>query len=105
MAAECGEMFGNGIFQYWVETMKDRRHAVAKLQKQFVLGAHKLLHADEILQKQEVWLYSSVPSPLVEPLGFRPVNDFQETVNQLAGHQGVSAAVIPYGALTFPIKS
>ncbi|MCZ8513898.1 nickel-dependent lactate racemase [Paenibacillus filicis] len=105
MAAECGELFGNGIFQFWVETMHKREEAAAQLKKQFVLGAHKILHADEILSRHNVWLYSSIPPALVELLGFRPVERLQETVTALTERKSLSVAVMPYGALTFPMLS
>ncbi len=101
LIARCPELFGNGMFQYWVETVRDRDKITAMLNERFVLGAHKIAHIDEVLKQHEVYLYSDVPPPIVELLGFHPVFDLQQTVDSLAGTAGIRAAVMPYGALTF----
>lgn len=107
MAAACEEQFGNGIFQYWVETMPDLKQAAGKLNRQFVLGAHKIAHLDEVLSKQRVYLLSEMPDPLVKLLGIEPVTDLQATIEQLlsSSHGMQSIAYMPYGALTFPLMS
>ncbi|MFC6453554.1 nickel-dependent lactate racemase [Paenibacillus vulneris] len=102
MAAECPEMFGNGIFQFWVETMKDRQTMVDQLKREFQLGAHKILHLDEVLTQQRVYLYSALPRPIVELLGLLPVDDIQAAFTESISGQGKSIALMPYGSLTYP---
>jgi nickel-dependent lactate racemase len=102
LVAQCEELFGNGTFQYWVETIQDREVMVKKLKEQFVLGAHKVVHIDEVLKKHEVYLFSAIPRPIVELIGFRPVTDLQDTVDALAAEAGPDIAVMPYGGITFP---
>ncbi|PZE19354.1 nickel-dependent lactate racemase [Paenibacillus xerothermodurans] len=103
MAAECSEMFGNGLFQFWVET-KDREHAVASLKQQFVLGPHKVLHVDEVISKHTVYLKSTVPQPLVKLLGFEPVDDLRSSFKHIISNSvSPSIAVMPHGALTYPV--
>lgn len=105
LAARCEEMFGNGIFQLWVETIQDRARMVQMLKRKFVLGAHKIEHIDRVLSEQTVYLYSDLPDSTVELLGFRPVADVQETVRRLlhTAAKPRSAAYMPYGAITFPV--
>ncbi|MFD0679968.1 MULTISPECIES: nickel-dependent lactate racemase [unclassified Paenibacillus] len=106
LIAECSEMFGNGIFQYWIETMKSREHMVSKLKQQFVLGAHKVLHLDEVLSKHRIYLYSSLPRPIVGLLGLEPVDDLQSTYNQITEPKTEyipEIAIMPYGSLTYPV--
>jgi nickel-dependent lactate racemase len=102
LVAQCQEMFGNGIFQFWIETIQDRSLMVAKLKEQFVLGAHKVLHVDEVLQKHRVHMYSDLPEPIVRLLGFQPVADLQAAYDTLTADSSKSIAVMPFGALTFP---
>jgi nickel-dependent lactate racemase len=102
LVAECPEMFGNGIFQFWVETKKDRERMVAALKQQFVLGAHKVLHLDEVLSKHRVHLHSALPQSLVVLLGFLPSLDAQTTVDELCNQDDRAIAIMPHGALTFP---
>lgn len=108
LAARCQEGFGNGIFQYWAETLQDRKTITNLLKQKFVLGAHKLAHIDEILQKHEVYMVTDMPAPQAELLGFRPVADPEELLRQLASQAGAEEdmriAVLPYGGLTFRDK-
>nr|WP_240763174.1 nickel-dependent lactate racemase [Paenibacillus thalictri] len=101
LAAECGEMLGNGIFQYWVDTMPNRAYMVARLQKQFVVGAHKILHIDEVLRQHKVHLYSSMGEAAVRLLGFEPVAELQAAYDRLTADRSKSIALMPYGSLTF----
>jgi nickel-dependent lactate racemase len=103
LVAECPEMFGNGIFQYWIETMTNRERMVAKLQQQFVLGAHKVLHLNDVLSQQSVYLYSSLHRPLVELLGMHPVADLQSWFELYIGSEGPELGIMPYGSLTYPV--
>jgi nickel-dependent lactate racemase len=100
LIAECAEIYGNGILQYWVETITDRTAMVNKLKEGFVLGAHKIEHMDKVFNKQRVYLYSNIPADIVELLGFHPVFDLQQTADDLCSN-GQEVAVMPYGSLTF----
>lgn len=102
LAAKCEEIFGNGIFQYWVETIQDRKLIVDKLKEQFVLGAHKIEHIDQVLQNHEVFLYSDMPHSLVELVGFQPVSDLQACIDKLLANPYGTIALMPFGGLTFP---
>lgn len=102
LIAQCEELFGNGIFQYWVETIQDRAVMVAKLKEKFVLGAHKVEQIDQILRQHTVYLYSQVPDAIVQLLGFHPVSELDETLARLLSDSSLQIAVMPYGGLTFP---
>ncbi len=102
LVAECEEMFGNGIFQFWMETMQDRAEMVDKLKRQFVLGAHKILHIDEVLQKHRVHIHSRIPEPIVRLIGFEPARNLQAAYDRLTADRSRSVALMPCGALTFP---
>jgi nickel-dependent lactate racemase len=100
--AECPELYGNGVLQEWLETMPDRERIVAKLHEQFVIGAHKVLHIDEVLQQHRVFLFSSIPDSIVRLIGFEPVTDLQAVYNRLTSSPNSAIAIMPYGSLTFP---
>ncbi|WP_239630386.1 nickel-dependent lactate racemase [Paenibacillus sp. H1-7] len=102
MAAECAEMMGNGTLSLWVETMRDRKRAVDKLKQQFQLGAHKLLHLDDVLSRHTVYLHSSIPRPIVELLGFIPAENLQSAFHLALTNKAVKLAVMPFGSLTYP---
>jgi nickel-dependent lactate racemase len=102
LLARCEEMFGNGIFQYWVETIRDRPTMLRKLKEQFVLGAHKVAQIEQIVSKHTVYLYSDMPDALIELAGFIPVNDLQQLVSSVIHNEDCEVAMMPHGALTFP---
>jgi nickel-dependent lactate racemase len=102
LLARCEELFGNGIFQYWVETIRDRATIQRKLNEQFVMGAHKIAHIDQIVSKHTVYLYSDMPDPLVELAGFIPVRDLAQLVAGVIHNENCEVALMPHGALTFP---
>ncbi|MEF3312762.1 nickel-dependent lactate racemase [Paenibacillus sp. GYB004] len=102
LAARCEELFGNGIFQYWIETVQDRNTIMARLNEQFVLGAHKIAHIQEIVGPYTVYLHTDMPDPLVELAGFIPAPDLNATIRSLRFGDGCEVAVMPHGSLTFP---
>jgi len=102
LVARCEEMFGNGLFQYWVETVTDRAAIVRKLSERFVLGAHKISHLDEVLREHPVYIHCDMPEPLTELAGFRSARDLNATVTGIVGQGIRHVAVMPYGSLTFP---
>lgn len=102
LLARCEELFGNGIFQYWVETIRDRATILRKLNEQFVMGAHKIAQIDQIVSKHTVYLYSDMPEPLTELAGFIPVRDLAQLVASVIHNENCEVALMPHGALTFP---
>ncbi|KIL38854.1 hypothetical protein SD70_23815 [Gordoniibacillus kamchatkensis] len=104
--SRCQELFGNGTFQEWIETIQDRATMARKLQEQFVLGAHKTGHIDQLLKRNRIFLYSEMPPAAVELAGFIPIDDIEAAVAQLAGERpDVRMAIMPYGGLTYPLES
>jgi lactate racemase len=102
LAARCEEQFGNGIFQYWTEVIQDRSRIVQMLNQQFVMGAHKIAHIDQILSQHDVYLYSELSPATVELIGFRPVQDLQETLRSLTSNPEHRVALMPHASITFP---
>jgi nickel-dependent lactate racemase len=100
LLARCEELYGNGTFQQWVETHVDRSIAVEKLTNNFVLGAHKLLLLDRVLQKHRVFLYSELPDTIAALLGIEPVSDLQQWANEFLSPD-VSVVAMPCASLTF----
>lgn len=101
--AQCREGFGNGIWQYWTETIQDREVMMQKLQQQFVLGAHKVQQVHALTSKHHVYLYSEIPASIVTLIGFTPIVSLQATIDRLLDDEHLQIAVMPYAAVTFPI--
>lgn len=101
LIARCQEMFGNGLFQYWVETIQDQAKISAMLQANFVLGPHKVMHIQHVLKNHPIYFYSDMPDPLVELVGFKPVKENLQACIDRYFHAG-ELAIMPYGSLTFP---
>lgn len=102
LVAECPEGMGNGLFQQWIETMGDRRKMTDKLRERFVLGAHKILHVEEVLSRARVFVRSSLPRHLIELLGFYPADDLSTTTQAVLQDPDAKLAIMPFGSLTYP---
>lgn len=104
IAARCEEQFGNGIFQYWTETIQDQERIVQMLKEKFVLGAHKIAHLHEVLMEHPVYLISELPEAAAQLLGLKTVSpqNMQHTIEELLPERDGSIAFLPYGSLTFP---
>ncbi|GIP40288.1 transcriptional regulator [Paenibacillus sp. J31TS4] len=101
LAAECGELYGNNVFQAWMEAGGDRQAALEKLRGTFVLGAHKWEQLDRILAKHPVYLCSSLPASIAELIGCRPVASLQETIDRLVASFSGEAGILPFASITF----
>nr|WP_268893091.1 nickel-dependent lactate racemase [Paenibacillus lutrae] len=101
LVARCQELYGHPKFAEAVEDHPDRKKLLQELSKRFVLGAHKLEQIHTILQEKQVFLYSDVPAPLVELIGFKPVASLEETIAGWASDADADIAFMPYGGLTF----
>ncbi|WP_019537096.1 nickel-dependent lactate racemase [Paenibacillus ginsengihumi] len=102
LVARCEEHIGNGLLQYWLETMKDRQQMVAKLKERFEVGPHKMLHLAEVLARHPVHLHSALPRHWTELLGFKAEDDVQAVVDAWAADESLTVAYMPHGSLTFP---
>ncbi|WP_274366140.1 nickel-dependent lactate racemase [Paenibacillus thermotolerans] len=103
LAARCEELFGNGTFQLWTETMGDIATTAEELKQNYVIGAHKIEHIAAVTSKHNVYLLSDMPDPIVKLLGFKPITNLESDIAHLVSDMP-KIAVMPYGALTFPVK-
>jgi nickel-dependent lactate racemase len=100
LIAKCEEGFGNGQFQFWVETMQDQEKIGAMLKEKFILGAHKVEHISSVLLQHHVGVYSDMPKALIELAGMESITNLQSCVTAYSNLGSI--AIMPYGALTFP---
>jgi lactate racemase len=104
LLARCQELFGNGTFELWVETMGELQTTAEQLKKKFVIGAHKIEHVAKITKKHNVFLFSDMPDAIVRLLDFEPVHDLNRWVTErCSGKDTRSIAVFPYGSITYPV--
>jgi nickel-dependent lactate racemase len=104
-AARCEELYGNGVLQTWIETIGDGATMLERLAERFVLGAHKVKPIQELISRYRVQLYSAMPPSVVRLVGFEPIENWNAQMEQLDRERGIAVAVMPHGAVTFPIAS
>ncbi|WP_199621587.1 nickel-dependent lactate racemase family protein [Paenibacillus alkalitolerans] len=102
LIARCQELFGNGMFQLWVETMGDLEATAERLSKEFVIGAHKIEHVVKVTKQHNVFLYSDIPDAAARLLGFEPIHNLDEKIAALCNGKA-SLAVLPCGSITYPV--
>jgi nickel-dependent lactate racemase len=99
LLAECPEGLG-------AETFSNLAHIEqqSELERRYALGAEALQVVKAATAKCQVFLVSSLPKYMVEPLGVsvaRTANDaYQEAID---GRRGRRTLVIPYGCSTVPV--
>lgn len=97
MIAECVEGVGSSGYLEFMRGIKNVDEAIDKFtQSEFMVGPHKAFQIARILQKQHVYLYSSLPSQLVKSLMLDPIEN-EEMINDLVHKKpGVRVAILPY---------
>ena len=104
LVAECGEGFGDPVFEKWMLEATSFRDPVEKLKKEFVMGGHKAAAIGMLLEKVKVILVSSLPSDKVKKLFFTPAKSVDEAISIALQEYGKDARffVIPSGGITLP---
>ncbi len=102
--AECGEGFGEGLFEEWMKTMKPRA-MLEEIRKDFRLGAHKAAAIAEILSRGvSVHFASAFDADTVRKIGFVPFPSARLALDAALAGVGADASVcvIPFGGSTLP---
>jgi nickel-dependent lactate racemase len=98
LLAECPEGLGSEAFTTLAHVEQQ-----SELERRYALGAEALQVVKSATSKCQVYLVSSLPKYMVEPLGIsvaRTANDAYEKA--IDGRRGRRTLVIPYGCSTIP---
>lgn len=105
LLAECGEMYGNRLFEEWISRARSPDDPLRWLQEQFVLGAHKAAAICRVVQKKEVFLISRMPKEAVENCFLRPAETVEQALAKALEKHGPHAQilVLPHANTTLPL--
>ena len=105
LVAECGEGYGNQIFETWMTEARSPQEVLDRIQREFVLGGHKAAAVASILRRAKVYLVSTLPAESVRRCGLVPFHDLDEAVAMAFSEVGSEASVIvlPQGGSVLPV--
>ncbi len=101
LVAQCGEGFGEDIFEEWMYKAKDYPVLKQKIEKCFVLGGHKAVAISKILSNNDVLLFSDFDEKTSNSIGFQKITDLQAYLdNLIKNRKELKITVVPSGRLT-----
>lgn len=102
---ECEEGSGSAALEKALEEDPSPDAIKAKLEKNFVIGAHKAYAITRLMKKAKFILVSSLDKGLAEKLLFESVNSVDEAISAAEKYVGENYRILlmPQGSLTVPI--
>ena len=96
LVAECGEGYGNRVYEEWLEFNKEE--VIERFKSGFVMGGHKAALIAALAKRVDLYLVSSLPDELVRKAYFIPAA-LQEALEMAFRKHGGDAKLIvmPYG--------
>lgn len=94
LLAECREGLGEESFARWINDASSPSDIEERFFKSFELGGHKAYAICRTLRKASILLYSSLEDETVKKLFIKPVNNLQNTMEQLLHQYGPDARII-----------
>ncbi|GFO97725.1 transcriptional regulator [groundwater metagenome] len=96
LVAECGEGYGNRVYEEWLKYGRDE--VIERFREGFVMGGHKAALIAALSKKADLYLVSSLPEEMVRKANFIP-SALKEAVETALAKHGESARimVVPYG--------
>ncbi len=102
LVAECGEGYGNSVFEEWLGF--DRDSAIERFKSGFVMGGHKAALIAALAKKVDLYLVSSLPDEIVRKAYFIPATLEKAVDTALLKHgERAKIIMIPYGGSTLGI--
>jgi hypothetical protein len=99
LLAECPEGLGAETFSTLAQVDQQ-----SELERRYALGAEALQVLKAATFKGQVFLVSSLPKYMIEPLGVTVARTANEAYTEASdGRRGRRTLVIPYGCVTVPV--
>ncbi len=104
LLGECGDGFGERVFERWIHEAINPEYVLQKIKTKFELGGHKLGAIALVLKKADIYIVSKLPPELAKKAFLTPFSDVQSAFESaLLKHGGdASVIVMPYGGSTLP---
>jgi len=104
LLAECVEGIGSKGFLDFMHGLSNLKDVIEKFRaSEFSVGPHKAFQIARILQKHQVYLYSSIPSDLVASLLLTPIAQLNEIHNIINEYSDPNVAILPHATACIPI--
>ena len=102
-AAECGEGFGQPVFESWMVEY-EKADPAEKIRQEFRLGGHKAAMIALVLRRAKVFLVSAMDPEVIKKTGITPYPDIDLALKDALAMMGPGAKVLvmPNGGSTLP---
>ena len=99
LVAQCGEGYGNAVFEEWLGSGRD--DVINRFMSGFVMGGHKAALIASLSKRFDLYLVSSLPEDMVRKAYFIPTS-LQGAVDKAMDKHGNDAriVIVPYGVST-----
>lgn len=94
LVAECGEGYGNQIFEDWMLAASSPEEILNRFQKGFVLGGHKAAAMARLQKQAKIYLISDMPDEVVKSSGMFPFTDPQAALATALNELGPKSEII-----------
>ena len=103
--AECREGVGHPVWENWMTSGATPGEWIARLEREFVFGAHKAAYMGKIMARAKVVLISSLPDTLVRSGHMQPAKDVRSGLGLAYALLGSDSSLIamPHGGAVFPL--
>jgi nickel-dependent lactate racemase len=107
LVAECREGLGNSTFEAWMRDANSVDDVLARIQREFVLGAHKAAAIAAVLKQAKVLLVSELPAEAARLCYLEPYDNLQSALQNALREMGPAAGVIvmPQGGSVLPVAN
>lgn len=104
LAAECGEGYGEDVFEEWLLAASCPMDLIERVKREFRLGGHKAVAIAMVLAKADVYFVSDMPADQAAHTFMKPCHDLQQAINDALDRLGPDAKVIimPHAGSTLP---
>ena len=105
LAAECGEQYGEPLFQEWITRARSIDEPIQWIKEGFQLGAHKAAALCRVLMEKTAFLVSEMPRHMVEDCFFSYGHSVEEALEKSFAQLGGDAKILvmPNANTTMPL--
>jgi nickel-dependent lactate racemase len=101
LVAACREGYGNAVFEQWLCECSKPQDAIARFQKDFVMGGHKAALIGKLALEKQLYLVSDNGKSFAEKAYFKHASSLQDAFEKaVKNYQDPRVLVVPYGNAT-----
>ncbi|TRZ50383.1 transcriptional regulator, partial [bacterium] len=104
LVASCNELLGEEIFERWYNEADKPSDLIDRVKENFELGGHKAAAIAMLLEKNRIFLVSTMRADFVKSLFLEPYETVDKAIAAAIAVKGKDAtiSIMPFGGSTLP---